>query len=290
MKEEKRNCKIIEDLLPAYIDNILSEETRTFVEMHLKECPNCEQTYQEMIAEIKKEDVQNTENVKIIKKYKRKIRTLKIIVALTIFIILAVGFGTLSFRYMIVKNALIKNINYDAKGNFRLEYYEDSIEHYNYHTTTYVGENKMKKVKGDKVIEYWENDKHYIIDNEKKTYYIKNEDIKENDKLKIPIMIIPEMKNIVKENGISPIEILKFILTSNITVQTEGFRTKEYYVIKDMKKGLKIYFDKETFFAERIVQGTLNTSEYRTLLSSVSWHEVEKPNFLDSYTLVEENM
>ena len=191
---------------------------------------------------------------------------------------------------MIVKNALIKNINYDAKGNFRLEYYEDSIEHYNYHTTTYVGENKMKKVKGDKVIEYWENDKHYIIDNEKKTYYIKNEDIKENDKLNIPIMIIPEMKNIVKENGISPIEILKFILTSNITVQTEGFRTKEYYVIKDMKKGLKIYFDKETFFAERIVQGTLNTSEYRTLLSSVSWHEVEKPNFLDSYTLVEENM
>lgn len=287
---KKEECKIIEDLLPAYIDNIVSEETKTFVEKHLKECTNCEQTYQEMTAEIKKEDVQNTENVKIIKKYKRKIKTLKIIVALIILIIFAFGLGTLAFRYTIVKNALVKNVNYDAKGNFRLEYYEDSIERFNYHTTTYVGENKMKKVKGDKVLEYWENDKHYIIDNENKTYFIKNEDIQENDKLNIPIMIIPKMKELVDEKGVSPIEILKFILTSDITIQKEGFRAKEYYVIKDIQKGLKIYFDKDTFFAERIVQGSLNSSEYRTLLSSVSWHELEKPDFLSSYTLVEENV
>ncbi len=288
--KEKRNCKIIEDLLPAYIDNILSEDTKTFVEEHLKECPNCEQTYKEMTAEIKKEDVQNTENIKIIKKYKRKIKTLKIAVSLVILIIVVVGFGSLASRYAIVKSALIKNINYDAKGNYRLEYYEESIERYNYHTTTYVGENKMKKVKGDKVHEYWENDKHYIIDNENKTYFIKNENIQGNDNLNIPIMIIPEMKNLVNEKGISTIDILKFILTSNITIQKEGFRAKEYYVIKDMQKGLKIYFDKDTFFAERIVQGSSSSSEYRTLLSSVSWHEVEKPDFLDSYTLVEENM
>lgn len=286
MKEETINCKIIEDLLPAYIDNILSDETKVFVQKHLKTCKKCEQVFQEMTAEIKKEDVQNTENIKIVKKYKRKIKTLKIVIALVILVILTFGFGTLVSRYAIVKNALVKNINYDAKGNFRLEYYEDSIERYDYHTTTYVGENKMKKVKGDQVLEYWENDKHYIIDNENKTYYIKNENIQENDNINIPIMIIPEMADLVDENGISAINIFKFILSSNIIIQKEAFRAKEYYVIKDMQKGLKIYFDKDTFFAERIVQGSLNSSEYRTLLSSVSWHELEKPDFLDSYTLL----
>lgn len=285
--EVKRDCKIVEDLLPAYIENMLSVESMSFVEEHLKVCPDCENSYKEMISEIKKEEIQNTENVKIIKKYKRKIRALKILVGLVIFVILSIGLGTLVFRYSVVKNALVKNINYDASGNFRLEYYEDSIERYNYHTTTYFCNDRMKKVKGDKVLEYWENTSHYYINNENKTYYIKNEDIQLNNSVNIPIMIMPEMEELVNENGISPIAILKFILTSNITIQKEGFRSKEYYVIKDIQKGLKVYFDKDTFFAERIVQGSLNSSEYRTLTSSVSWHEVEKPDFLNDYTLVE---
>lgn len=283
--ENKKDCKIVEDLLPSYIDNLLSEESKVFVENHLKTCEICQKTYNEMTSEIQKEDIQNTENIKIIKKYKRKIKTLKVFVILAILILLAIGFSVLAFRYSVVKNALLRNINYDVCGNFRIEQYEESIERYEYHTTTYFAESKMKKVKGDEVLEYWEDNNHYYIDNENKTYFIKNEDIHENDCINIPILVLPEMENLIDEYGISPISILKFILTSNITIQKEAFRAKEYYIIKDMQKGIKVYLDQDTFFAERIVESSNKCTEYRTLTSSVGWREVTKPD-LSSYTLV----
>ena len=34
-------CRVVEDLWPLYVDNELSEESRRFVEEHIKECPNC---------------------------------------------------------------------------------------------------------------------------------------------------------------------------------------------------------------------------------------------------------
>lgn len=35
-------CNIIKDLLPLYKENLLSDESKTFVEDHLKSCPECE--------------------------------------------------------------------------------------------------------------------------------------------------------------------------------------------------------------------------------------------------------
>ena len=46
----KYNCEIIKDLLPLYVDNICSNQSRKIVEEHLDECPKC-QTY---LQEIKK--------------------------------------------------------------------------------------------------------------------------------------------------------------------------------------------------------------------------------------------
>ena len=37
--KEKRDCKIVQDLLPNYIENLTNEETNHFIEEHLKECP-----------------------------------------------------------------------------------------------------------------------------------------------------------------------------------------------------------------------------------------------------------
>ena len=39
--KEKTNCKIVQDLLPNYIENLTNEETNRFIEEHLKECPEC---------------------------------------------------------------------------------------------------------------------------------------------------------------------------------------------------------------------------------------------------------
>ena len=138
----KKDCKIVQDLLPAYIDNVLSEETKLYVEEHLKSCDECKKVYDEMNFDLQKEDVKNTEIVKTIKKYKRKIVTLKVFVIIVILAIIITIISIIGFRFYVVKNTLIKNINYDVSGNFRIEEYEESIERYDIHTTTYYGEGK----------------------------------------------------------------------------------------------------------------------------------------------------
>ena len=68
-----KNCKLIRDLLPSYLDHVTSEDTSKFVEEHLKECKECKKFFDEMNSEVDKEKIKDIEIVKEIKKYKRKI-------------------------------------------------------------------------------------------------------------------------------------------------------------------------------------------------------------------------
>lgn len=43
------NCNIIKDLLPLYKENLLSDESKKFVEDHLKSCPECENILKEQM-------------------------------------------------------------------------------------------------------------------------------------------------------------------------------------------------------------------------------------------------
>ena len=47
----KISCNIIEDLLPLYVDDMVSEDSRQLVEEHLKECPSCRKMQEEMMRE-----------------------------------------------------------------------------------------------------------------------------------------------------------------------------------------------------------------------------------------------
>ena len=44
-------CKIICDLLPMYIDEVCSDETKEVVEEHLETCSECRREYEQMKAE-----------------------------------------------------------------------------------------------------------------------------------------------------------------------------------------------------------------------------------------------
>ena len=60
MKNEK--CSLIKDLLPSYIDELTSEETKKEIENHLKECPDCKKAYESMKGDIPGEkEIESTE-------------------------------------------------------------------------------------------------------------------------------------------------------------------------------------------------------------------------------------
>lgn len=44
----KKECSIVRDLLPLYIEDMVSENTAAFVGEHLKTCPSCQREYANM--------------------------------------------------------------------------------------------------------------------------------------------------------------------------------------------------------------------------------------------------
>ena len=48
---EKISCNIARDLLPLYVEGILSEETAQVVEMHLQTCKSCKKDFETMRQE-----------------------------------------------------------------------------------------------------------------------------------------------------------------------------------------------------------------------------------------------
>lgn len=49
-------CKIVEDLLPLYIEELTSDETSQFVQEHLQVCEKCAKSYRRMTAPVQQEE------------------------------------------------------------------------------------------------------------------------------------------------------------------------------------------------------------------------------------------
>lgn len=62
------NCNIVKDLLPLYIDDVLSQESKEFVEQHIKECAGCRAEL-DLLKKVIPEDIEPKVNpLKIIHK------------------------------------------------------------------------------------------------------------------------------------------------------------------------------------------------------------------------------
>ncbi len=91
--KEKRNCKIVQDLLPNYIENLTNEETNMYIEEHLQECTECKKVLENMQKEFNvKNSKRDEREVKYIKKFSHKMKLLKLILfALVIIYMMVVG-------------------------------------------------------------------------------------------------------------------------------------------------------------------------------------------------------
>lgn len=76
---EKYNCDVIRDLLPGYIDNILSDTGSELVKNHLGECVECRKIYTEMEEGIGKDDTSAHDIIAVdaLKKIRNRMNFLK---------------------------------------------------------------------------------------------------------------------------------------------------------------------------------------------------------------------
>ena len=92
----KKDCKIIQDLLPSYSDGITSQETNNYIEDHLKNCVECRDTLKNMNKEIElNENIEQKEELKYLRGFKNR---RNIIVVLSILFTICLCIGVLLVR------------------------------------------------------------------------------------------------------------------------------------------------------------------------------------------------
>ena len=50
-----KECEVIRDLLPLYVDDVCSGTSRTLIEEHLQDCPECSA----ILEKIRKNEIEN---------------------------------------------------------------------------------------------------------------------------------------------------------------------------------------------------------------------------------------
>lgn len=113
--KEKRNCKIVQDLLPNYIEGLTNEETNQFIEEHLNECTDCKKMFENMKKDVElNTPKRNEKEVKYIKKFNRKFKIIRnILLVVLAFVLIFVG---QTFRKYIIIKGLAKKAEETAKS------------------------------------------------------------------------------------------------------------------------------------------------------------------------------
>ena len=89
--KEKKDCKIIQDLLPNYIEKLTSDDTNKYVDEHLNECADCKKIYENMEKDFKFNNAKRDDReVKYLKKYNNILKLLRnvLLIILVLFIII----------------------------------------------------------------------------------------------------------------------------------------------------------------------------------------------------------
>ncbi len=117
-----KDCKIVQELLPNYIEKLSSEEVNNYIEEHLKSCDECKNILDNMQNHITTNLKTDDKEVDFLKKIRKKIQLLIITIILILVFILVFIWGSYVRKFMILSTITdnisnIKNTeNYYAKA------------------------------------------------------------------------------------------------------------------------------------------------------------------------------
>lgn len=252
----KKECEIIRDLLPSYIENLVSEQTKKYVSEHIENCSECEKVLHDMQRNtiIENENYVNAQQaeIKIIKKQKRKDIALKLIVTTIIFILIAliaiisVFYIKYMPNYSIVSKARNKLESLDKLDNYKVTieerhlYYDTQKEDIIF-TTYYYKDGTFKE--------------------EKEGYGFPTKSTNYGDKSSYRIV-----RNIFDRYcGDIPYYARDMQAIADLNITENIYDGKECYVLKETNSPddheMEIWIDKETMIEIREIQ-TIPSSSY----------------------------
>ena len=104
---EKISCEVIKDLLPLYVDDVLSEDSRKLVESHISDCADCKKYYEDMQNSSFMLTTQKSSDGKVvIKKIRRNINNKKLVLICITAVVVA-SIALCSFYSIVLKESYL---------------------------------------------------------------------------------------------------------------------------------------------------------------------------------------
>lgn len=282
MNKKYDYCKIVQDLLPNYIEKSTDEETNKFIEEHINSCEKCNKLYNDLLhSNSEKEKTIAKKEVKYMKKYKNKITILKTaLLVILIFFVIYIG------RNMIIIGNLQNKVRkYYDSNNYHIEWYSYSPS---YTTLVEVYKKDDKTIQRDYISHLEEqNDEEIIAYTTAKgtnVYFVNHKEYGTLEKKIHPSLDIKSLDYIKADS------ILEFVfqaITSQIT--TVNCNGKDCYKIDTL--GTTRYIEKSTGLTIRVLNEatSFNTHDYSKAESSVGdifyeFNNVTDEDFLEPDT------
>ena len=150
--KEKKDCKIIQDLLPNYIDGLTNSETNEFIKNHLNKCNDCQKILDNMkkdfdLKSLKKDNCE----VNYIKKFQNHLRTFQLILLIILLTFLLI----IGRKVTILIDLKEKAENYANSSNYYMKISNYSSS--NLITETYRKDHQFKNIIAGSLIQYYKN-------------------------------------------------------------------------------------------------------------------------------------
>lgn len=263
--EKKKECRIIKDLLPNYIEGLTNEVTNKFVEEHLEECASCQNEKQKMTEKIEIKVVHNEQNeIDYMKKYRKKMNILKGVIGIII-IIEMIFLGDLGRKFYII-NKFKTQMAQGNPDNYYVKLINNDDDSFIESWTK--GEKSLNKsiLESREQIMYSDSNEAWLIINGKEDVAIKI------DKEKLGSASIGIGYDAISIDNLW--ETLKYAFASNVTY--EIYNGIECYRVYNNQYE-QIYINKEDFRIIRIVNGSTDYS-YEYIINEVTDEQVEFPD------------
>ena len=266
--KEKRDCQIVQDLLPNYIENLTNKETNKYIEEHLNECEECKKIFENMQKEIKiNTNKRDTREIKYIKKFNNRLKILKMILAI-ILIVFIVFIGS---KFIIIKSMQSKIKKYKDITNFHTTintYKGETLELSNIYYKDGKFLTNIKSLNGKDIRQEMINTSEgnlYITSGEDKVAVLGGMIIKTSD----------TVYNYLETENIA--QLIINLLTSNIS--SVKCNDKDCYKIDNFKspdilyqeQGLCVYIDKNTGLLVRAEMGERVGKDVFTIVIDYSY-------------------
>ena len=289
--KEKKDCKIVQDLLPNFIDKLTSNETNQYIEEHINDCKDCKKILDAMQKDIQIEGKKlEKKKVKYIKKYNRRLKILKISLV-SIILVLAILFVAFPGKNMMIiaslgdkfeiynqksDNVYIKTLQYDSStllATFEYYYKDGDIK-------KYVMTNPEADIKFTEYF-YPNESKSFIEEPKGKTLSIESRE----DVYTYPLMNFFYYDSL-KES---------FMIGLGYDITTGDINGKECYIFNrrysEQETKLEIYIEKDTGLVLQTIQtsatgGEEYTIQYEYSFGTVTDEDMQEPDATE-YTLIE---